>query len=126
MTGREPAAGTGPYLVQLLVLAGVYLAAAKLSLLLAIPPGYATPVWPPSGIAMAATLLLGNRIWPGIWLGAAAANLTIESSVVTAVLIASGNTLEALAGAILIRRFIGVPCRFQRGEDVVTFVAAAV
>ena len=113
------------YLGRVILLAAIYFAAAKLSLLLAIPPGYATPVWPPSGIALAAVLLFGNRIWPGVWLGAAAANLTVETSIVTAISIGTGNTLEALAGAMMIRRFIGAPHRFERGEDVVTFVAAA-
>ncbi|MGH8729741.1 MAG: MASE1 domain-containing protein, partial [Burkholderiales bacterium] len=66
----------------MILLAAVYFATAKLSLLLAIPPGYATAVWPPSGIALAATLLLGYRIWPGIWLGAVLVNLTVKVSVV--------------------------------------------
>jgi diguanylate cyclase (GGDEF)-like protein/PAS domain S-box-containing protein len=108
---------------QVGLLAAVYFAAAKLSLLLAIPPGYATAVWPPSGIALAAALALGNRVWPGIWIGAALVNLTVESSWLASVLMGTGNTLEALAGATLIRRFIGVPYRFERGEDVVKFIA---
>src|SRR5437763_1869329 len=69
-----------PVWAQAGLLAAVYFAAAKLSLLLAIPPGYATAVWPPSGIALAATLVLGNRVWPGVWVGAALANLTDENS----------------------------------------------
>jgi len=108
---------------QASLLAVVYFAAAKVSLLLAIPPGYATAVWPPSGIALAAALALGNRVWPGIWIGAALVNLTVESSWPASVLIGTGNTLEALAGATLVRRFIGVPYRFERGEDVVKFIA---
>lgn len=114
------------YLGQVILLAAVYFAAAKLSLLLAIPPGYATAVWPPSGIALAAVLLLGSRIWPGIWFGAALVNFTIETSWLAAPVIGTGNTLEALAGAALVRRFIGLPCRFERGQDVVTFVAVAI
>src|SRR5579859_2126371 len=78
------------------LLAGVYFAAAKLSLVFAIAPGYATPVWPPSGIAVAALLLRGSGCWPGIWIGAALANLTIQSSWSAALMIASGDTLEAL------------------------------
>jgi PAS domain S-box-containing protein len=112
--------------VRVSLLAAVYFIAAKASLLLAIPPGYATAVWPPSGIALAALLLLGQRVWPGIWVGAALANYTVNSSLFAAVLIGSGNTLEALVAAAIIRRFIGVPCQFRRGEDVGTFVAAAV
>src|ERR1700682_5036568 len=112
-----------PYVVRVGLLAAIYFVAAKLSLLLAIPPGYATAVWPPSGIAVVATLLLGRGLLPGIWIGAALVNLTVESSPLAAVFIASGNTLEALVGAALIRRHIGIPFRFERGEDVVRFAA---
>ena len=80
-------------LAQMCLLAVVYFVAAKLSLLLAIPPGYATAVWPPSGIALAATLLLGNRLWPGVWLGAALVNYTVNSSPVLAVMMGTGNAL---------------------------------
>jgi diguanylate cyclase (GGDEF)-like protein len=110
-------------LAQIGLVAAAYFLAARLSLALAIPPGYATAVWPPSGIALAAVLLAGPRVWPGIWLGAALANAAIESSFASAVLIASGNTLEALVAAALIRRHAGDPGRFARGEDVVRFVA---
>ncbi|HET7672697.1 MAG TPA: EAL domain-containing protein [Burkholderiales bacterium] len=113
-----------PLAVQVAIVAGVYFIAARLSLALAIPPGYATAVWPPSGIALAAALALGWRIWPGIWLGAALANVMVESSALPAALIASGNTLEALAGAALIRRHVGDPGRFERAEGVVGFILA--
>src|SRR6266705_3617326 len=114
-----------PYLAKVVLLAAAYFSAAKLALLVAIPPGYATAVWPPSGIALAAVLLLGNRIWPGIWLGATLVIVTVESSLLAAVLIGTGNTLEALAGAALVRTFIGVHRTFQRGENVARFVAIA-
>ena len=113
------------YWWQTALLAAAYFAAAKASLLLAIPPGYATAVWPPSGIALAAILMLGTRYWAGVWIGAAAVNLTVETSFLAAGLIATGNTLEALAGAALVRRTVGVPYLFERGEDVVKFVAVA-
>jgi integral membrane sensor domain MASE1 len=108
---------------QMLLLAAVYFVVAKLSLLLAIPPGYATAVWPPSGIALAAMLLGGTRLWPGVWLGAALTNFSIEGSPLLAVLIATGNTLEAVVGGTLIRHFTGTRGHFESGEDVVKFVA---
>jgi len=115
-----------PYLGQASLLAAIYFAAAKASLVLAIPPGYATAVWPPSGIALAALLLLGNRVWPGLWLGAALVNLTVASSPVAAIAIGTGNTLEALAGAALVRRHVAdAPPYFDRVRNVVKFVAAA-
>lgn len=114
-----------PYLAKVVLLAAAYFSTAKLALLVAIPPGYATAVWPPSGIALASVLLLGSRIWPGIWLGASLVNVTVQSSLVAATLIGAGNTLEALAGAALVRAWIGPPRAFRRGEDVVKFVAIA-
>jgi PAS domain S-box-containing protein len=110
------------YVGLISIVAALYFAAAKLSLMLAIPPGYATAVWPPSGLALAAVLLAGNRAWPGIWLGAALANVTVQSSALVAVFIGTGNALEAVLGASLIRHFMGVPRRFERGEDVFKFV----
>jgi PAS domain S-box-containing protein len=105
------------------LLAALYFVAAKLSLLMAIPPGYATAIWPPAGITLAALLVFGPRIWPGVWLGAALVNATVEYSWAAAALIATGNTLEALAGAYFIRRDMGIPRRFERGADVANFLA---
>ena len=113
------------YARKLIFLAAAYFAAAKLALLVAIPPGYATAVWPLSGIALAAVLLLGNRMWPAIWLGATLVNVTVKSSLLATVLIGTSFTLEALAGAALVRTFLGVHRSFQRGEDVVKFAAIA-
>ena len=76
-------------------------------------------------MALAAVLLAGNRVWPGIWLGAAAVNFTVQASTVSAAIIGTGNTLEALAGAALIRYYIGIPRNFERSEDVFKFVFLA-
>ena len=115
-----------PYFAQVTALAVIYFAAGKFALMFAISPGYATAVWPPSGIALAALLLLGNRVWPGVWLGATLVNFTVSFSPIVPLLIATGNTLEALAGAILVRRFIvGLSCRFEHAADVFKFVAVA-
>ena len=107
------------------LLAAAYFLAARLALEMAIPPGYATPIWPGSGIALAALLLGGNRPWPGIWLGSAAANLSVEMSLVAAAVIATGSSVQALVGAALVRRHVGLPYRFRRPEQVVKFVALA-
>ena len=111
--------------LQVALLAAVYFAAAKVSLLVAIPPGYATAVWPPSGIGLAALLLWGRPLWPGIWLGSFAANAAIEGDFLAAAVIATGSALELYAVATLIGRRLGVPRRFERVRDVVTFVGLA-
>jgi EAL domain-containing protein (putative c-di-GMP-specific phosphodiesterase class I)/integral membrane sensor domain MASE1 len=113
------------FLAKATLVALVYFAAARLSLVLAIPPGYATPVWPPSGIAVASALLLGNRIWPGVWLGAFLANVGVEASVLPAIAIATGNTLEACIAAMLTRRFAGERPPLERVEDVFRFILLA-
>ncbi len=112
-------------MAQAAFLAAAYFAAAKLALLVAIPPGYASAVWPGSGIAAAALLLVGSRLWPGVWIGSFAANITIEGSLLASGLIATGSTLQAVAAAELIRRHSGVPYRFTRADQVLKFVGLA-
>lgn len=101
------------------LLAGAYLLAGKLALLLAIPPGFATAVWPAAGIATAACLAWGNRVWPGIFLGSLLVNIgpsfyhsstsTLLHSLTLPSVIAAGASLQALCGALLVRRFVGFP-----------------
>jgi two-component system CheB/CheR fusion protein len=95
---------TWPTVALVLATAVVYFAAAKLGLTMAFLAEQVTPVWPPTGIALAAVLLFGSRVWPGIALGALTANLTASEPVLTACGIAAGNTLEALIAAGLLRR----------------------
>src|SRR4030095_11217319 len=76
------------------------------------------------GVALAAVLLFGYRIWPAIFLGAVLANLLTPVSIATAFGIAVGNTLEALSGALLLR-FLGFHDSLDRAKDVLKFVVAA-
>jgi integral membrane sensor domain MASE1 len=107
------------------LLAAAYFAAGKLGLLLAFVHASATAVWPPTGIALAACLILGYRAWPGILLGAFLVNLTTAGSVVSALGIAGGNTVEALVGAYLVNRFANGRRAFERPQDVFKFAALA-
>jgi signal transduction histidine kinase len=91
----------------------------------AIPPGYATAVWPPSGIAVAGLLAGGSALWPAVALGSFFANLTIDGAVGASAAIAAGSTLQALAIAALMRRHVGVPYRFESVDQVVRFVLIA-
>jgi PAS domain S-box-containing protein len=85
--------------------AGAYVGAAKLGLELDVAHGVITPVWAPSGISLAALLILGLRYWPAVAVGAFVANATSDASAGVAAGIAVGNTLEAVVGAALVRRF---------------------
>src|SRR6266513_5694790 len=80
----------------------IYLIAGKIGLHLASLHASASPVWPPAGIALAAILLLGYRAWPAIFVGAFIVNLTTGGDLATSVAIATGNTVETIAGAWLV------------------------
>ncbi|HEV8239200.1 MAG TPA: MASE1 domain-containing protein [Thermoanaerobaculia bacterium] len=104
----------GPaYWVLLLVVAAVYFGVAKLGLSMAFLAEQVSPVWPATGFALAAVLLLGPRVWPGIALGALLANLTANEPLLVAMGIAAGNTLEALVGRWLLQQ----GRRFRLGLD---------
>jgi diguanylate cyclase (GGDEF)-like protein len=112
-------------LPALVILAAVYFAAGKLGLKLALVNASATAVWPCTGIALAALLLLGYRVWPVIMAGAFLVNLTTAGSVATSLAIAVGNTLEAVVGCYLVIRFAAGTQAFHRAQDVFRFAFLA-
>src|SRR5207245_8146147 len=91
-----------PTLPAIGALALIYFIAGKLSLQLAFLHKSASPVWPPAGIALAALLVLGFRVWPALFVGAFLVNLTTLGNFWTSLGIASGNTLEALCWTLLV------------------------
>jgi diguanylate cyclase (GGDEF)-like protein/PAS domain S-box-containing protein len=109
--------------VLLLVLA--YFAAGKVGLSLAMLNPSATAVWAPTGIALAALLVFGFRVWPAILVAAFLVNVTTAGPVETALAIAIGNTLEAVVGAYLVVRFARGRDAFQRVQDMVKFAFLA-
>src|SRR6266568_2762779 len=114
-----------PTLPAIGALALIYFIAGKLALHLAFLHASASPVWPPAGIALAALLVLGFRVWPAIFVGAFLVNLTTLGNILTSLGIASGNTLEALCGAWLVNRFASGARVFDRPQDVFKFALAA-
>ena len=110
----------------ILILALTYYAAAKLGLSMAFVAPQVTAVWPPSGIAVAALILFGPRLWPGVMLGAFFANVTASEPVWTAVAISAGNTLEGLIAAVILKRYLNFDHLLERRRDVLalTFIAA--
>ncbi|MBI4271524.1 MAG: MASE1 domain-containing protein [Candidatus Rokubacteria bacterium] len=110
---------------DLLVLAGVYVLAGKLGLVLTFVQAGVPALWPPTGIALAATLLRGYRVWPAILLGAFLVNATTAGSAWTSLGIAIGNTLEGLVGAFLLRRFANGQHAFDHARDALKFAALA-
>src|SRR5262245_27654557 len=107
-------------------IAVAYGATGRLALWLAIPPGYATAIWPPAGLAFAAILLCGARVWPGIVLGSFLVNVwtAFDATTVGALLtslalptsLGLGTALQALAGVWLVRRVVGFPTALDQGR----------
>ncbi len=118
-----------PKLVDLgviLIVTVHYFLAAKLGLSLAYINASVSPVWPPTGVAIALVLWLGYRAVPGVLLGALLANyLLTDISFATAAGISIGNALEATIAVYLVRRFAGSGNPFHRAIDVLKFAVFA-
>jgi PAS domain S-box-containing protein len=99
----------------------VYVGAAKLGLALSVAHGVITPVWAPTGIALASMILFGRRLWPAILVAAFIANVTDGVSSPVALAIAVGNTLEAVVGSELLAL-----ARFRPALDRVRDVLALI
>lgn len=110
-----------------------YAIAGKLALLLAIPPGYSTAIWPAAGLALASVLLFGSRAVLGVFIGSFLANISISwdpsttssliKSILLALELAAGAALQAWIGSYLIRRFVNFPSDMSQEKDVIKFVA---
>src|SRR5215813_6550753 len=110
----------------------IYWIAGKLAVQMAIPPGYATAVWPAAGLALACVLIWGRRVVPGVLLGSILVNfntsfdasslLTMLRSIITVLGIGTGASLQAWLGAHLIRRYIDYPSPLEEWKDIWRFV----
>ena len=103
----------------------IYFVVGKFGLMLASLHASASPVWPCAGVALAAILVLGYRVWAAIFVGAFLVNITNAGDVATSLAIATGNTLEALAGAWLVIQFARGKNFCGRPQDVFKFALIA-
>jgi PAS domain S-box-containing protein len=122
------------YLAKVALLAALYFLAGKLGLSLAVPPGYATIIWPPSGIALGMLLVHGRGLAPGVFLGSFLLNalvghapqeLPTVAELLLATGIAAGSTLQALVGHALVVRWFGLPVRMRRVGDILRVLLVA-
>jgi PAS domain S-box-containing protein len=110
--------------VQAGILAALYLATARIGLALGAVHDVAAVVWPPTGISLAAFVVFGYRLWPGVLCGAWLANVSIGIPVWAAAGIAAGNTLEAVCATYLLQR-VGFDRSLERVRDVLALVGLA-
>ena len=122
-----PAPGTrsvGGYLLAVVALAAAYYGAAKLGLRLAYLGGAVTALWPPVGVGIAVLTRFGLRLWPGIVVGdLLVANYSTPLGTVLGQ--TTGNTLEVLIAALLLRRLVGADVGLTRVVQVLALVACA-
>ncbi|MFN2637464.1 MAG: MASE1 domain-containing protein [Gemmatimonadaceae bacterium] len=116
---------SGEYIGRVAAVGLLYVLAARAGLTLDAVSGFASLVWPPTGIALAAVLLAGQRMWPGIFVGALGANVLTGASVLAAAGIATGNTLEAIAAAYALRRFADFKASLDSLRDVLALIVFA-
>ena len=114
------------YLLKIILLAVVYHLSARLGLKMAYVQINTSPVWPPSGIALAALLIMGSSVWPGISLGVLIGSLITGAPFNVALGITIGNTLEALCGAYLLKLFFRFHNPMDRIQDVVGLAVCSV
>lgn len=117
--------GRRRYLFKLLLVFGAYFVSAFYGLKLGAVSGFATLVWPPTGIALASILLGGYRLWPAVFLAAFLVNLQTGAPLLVAVGIGIGNTLEAMVGAFVLRRIADFRSSLERLKDVLSFIGLA-
>lgn len=113
-------------------MAAAYYVAGKLAQLAVIPPGHFSPIYPAAGVTLAAVLVLGPRVWPGVVLGSFATTFSPAlaradgvGSVVVPLVIGGGAALQTVVAAALGRRFMQSPAALERTADVVRVVALA-
>src|SRR5260370_38868017 len=109
------------YIGGLVGIGVIYFALAKGGLALASINPSATPIWPPTGFALAAVLLWGYWTWPAIFAASLIVNATIAGAIAAAMAIASCNSLGAAVGADLINRWSNGRNTFSTPNSVSKF-----
>jgi signal transduction histidine kinase len=111
--------------IIVVALAGAYILVARFGLAMDAVSGFATLVWPPTGLSLAALLLVDEDAWAGVAIGAFVTNAWAGATVPVALGIALGNTLEAVAAAWALRRFADFHPSIDRLNDALALVALA-
>nr|WP_198292272.1 PAS domain S-box protein [Aromatoleum toluclasticum] len=126
--GRASGTRRNNVLLKIVLVATLYVLGGLAGRLLALPPGYASLVWPAAGLAVAALLIGGVRCWPGVWLGAFMLNIWLDLSATgafVAALNASAATMQALFGFWFARRFLDGASPLARNADLWRFLFRA-
>lgn len=116
------------YFIALLLVAASYVALGKVALLLALPPGYATAVFPPAGLALALCVSSRMRLLPGVFLGSLLLNVqgtlpdhaSLATEISAALCIASASTIQTWVGARYMQKWTHEA--MDSGRDILHFL----
>src|SRR5215472_8865511 len=132
---RKPIEGnTARFLLACVGLIAAYVMTGWLGLMLAIPPGYATPIFPPAGIAVSAMLVADRPTLPAtfvasfllnVWVGYSLANGLAATGIATALVIAFASMLQAAIGGYVLRHAIGYPAPLDKARDLLRFLVVS-
>ncbi|WP_223837959.1 MASE1 domain-containing protein [Streptomyces venezuelae] len=121
MRSAERTGRIGSTALRILAVAAAYYGAAQIGLLYQLVRDQVTPLWPPTGVALAGLLTMGLRVWPGIALGAFLVNVSLGPSLLSVLAITAGNTLAPVCAALMLRR-AGFRNELDRLRDVLALV----
>src|SRR5258708_7108593 len=110
------------YLAKIAIVAAVYFGAAQLGLLLTVYKGADSLLWPPAGFALAALLLFGDNLWPGVALGIVVVSAVDGAPIIYLIAAGSAGTLEVLVATYLLRRFVGFHTALDRTADALGLI----
>jgi serine phosphatase RsbU (regulator of sigma subunit)/anti-sigma regulatory factor (Ser/Thr protein kinase) len=121
VAGLRPRRDVVRYLGALVLVGVAYYVGARMGLTLSLVERNVTPLWPPTGIAVAAFLLVGRSLWPGVAVAAFAVNLPISEGPIPAAVTAAGNTLAPVVAVALLGR-VGFRRQLDRRQDALSIV----
>ena len=113
------------YISKTLLFAFIYIVLARAGLFLALDKGFASVVWPGSGLALSLLLIYGNKIWPAIAIGAFSVNLINGGSIGFSSIVCIGNTLEAIVAYNIIKYYGDVSNLFTKLKSIIIFLLAS-
>ncbi|NMM48383.1 MASE1 domain-containing protein [Marinigracilibium pacificum] len=119
---------------QIIFLSLIYILAALMGIKTMMPDINITPVWPATGIIFAFAMLMGYQSWPGVFIGSLISNFLLFNffgfsfnydSILAAVFISIGHTVEVLVGFILVKFYIKTDKLFIKTIDTFKFVGVS-
>lgn len=116
----------------IIVTAIAYFLLGYLGQLIAVPPGYATIIWPAAGLALTSVLAVGPRALPGVFLGSFCISIYIRSTsgsgeveYLMPAILAVFAALQAYVGLVLVKRYVGLPMTYRKPSVIFRFLLVA-